>query len=133
MAAIALKGMESSFFHFVVPACYGQACGILDCVFGKYHPQGVPQSICRLDVRVLLEQYGSPPLLSVDPFVCGLEQQVTRAHDQLLTSVSIGKPVRDVFFVLLLVGSAFLFDCSSLIRKCRGNRISRCNTSHTLR
>ena len=87
MAAITLKGMESSFFHFVVPACYGQACGILDCVFGKYHPQGVPQSICRLDVRVLLEQYGSPPLLSVDPFVCGLEQQVTRAYDQLLTSV----------------------------------------------
>ena len=34
-----IEGMESGFFHLIVPACLGQACGILDCVFGKDHPQ----------------------------------------------------------------------------------------------
>ena len=30
-----MKGMESRFFHLVVPACHGQACGVLDRVPGK--------------------------------------------------------------------------------------------------
>ncbi len=69
--------MESGFFHFVVPPCHGQARGILDRVFGKDHPQGMAQSVCRLDVRVFLKQYRGPLLLPVGPFVGGLEQEVT--------------------------------------------------------
>ena len=64
--------MESRYSHLVVPACHGQACGILDRVFGKDHLQGMAQSVCRLDVRVFLKQYRSPLFLPAGPFVGGL-------------------------------------------------------------
>ena len=54
------------------------------------HPQGMAQSVCRLDVRVFLKQYRGPLLLPVGPFVCGLEQEVTRAYKQFLTGVPLG-------------------------------------------
>ena len=53
-----------------------------DCVFGKDHPQGMAQSVCRFDVRVFFKQYRSPLLLPVGPFVGRLEQEITRAYKQ---------------------------------------------------
>ena len=107
-----IKGAESRFFDFVVPACHGQACGILDCVFGKDHPQGMAQSVCRFDVRVFFKQYRSPLLLPVGPFVGRLEQEITRAYKQFLAGVSIGIAVRDI---LLTVLSGFLHLIVSLL------------------
>lgn len=59
------------------------------------------QSVCRLDVRVFFKQYRGSLLLPVGPFVCGLEQQVTRAYEQFLAGVAIGKSVRIIFLALL--------------------------------
>ena len=63
---------------------------ILDCVFGKDHPQEMAQSVCRFDVRAFFKQYRSPLLLPVGPFVGRLEQEITRAYKQFLAGVSIG-------------------------------------------
>lgn len=97
-----VKGVESSFFYLVVLACHGQACGILDRILGKYHPQGLAESVCSLYIRILLKQYCSPLLLPVSPLPDRLEQEVSRAYEQFLTGISVGITERQVILSIEL-------------------------------
>ena len=74
-----VEGMESGFPDFVVPPCHGQTCRIFNRVFGEDHAERVAQSVCCFYVGIFLKKYFSPLSLSVSPFVCGLEQQISGA------------------------------------------------------
>lgn len=76
------------------------------------------QSVCRLDVRVFFKQYRGSLLLPVGPFICGLEQQVTRAYEQFLAGVAIGKSVRIIFLALLSGPSISSLACCMASQRC---------------
>ena len=58
------------------------------------------QSVCHLEVRAFFKQYCSLLLLSVGPFVGGLEKQVTQVYEQFLEGIPIWIPARGIFLAV---------------------------------